>query len=114
MVLSIITSLRKKPGPVRYVKTKKTAEFLTEIFLSDKIIRKTKIFPVFWEIFAVLKLCDPSAIPTIRHAHHNKALTFKACARLTRVCGSAQCNLLSETQSYSMCTCLPLFTTPIV
>ena len=31
----------------------KNAEFLTEIFLSDKIIRKTKIFPVFWEIFPV-------------------------------------------------------------
>ena len=29
------------------------AEFLTEIFLSDKIIRKTKIFPFFGEIFPV-------------------------------------------------------------
>ena len=43
--------LHSKPG--RYAKTKKTAEFLTEIFLSDKIIRKTEIFPVFWEIFVV-------------------------------------------------------------
>ena len=35
------------------LRQKKTAKFLTEIFLSDKIIRKTKIFPVFWEIFPV-------------------------------------------------------------
>ena len=44
------------PLPGRYVKTKKTAEFLTEIFPSDKIIRKTKIFPVFLEIFPIFSV----------------------------------------------------------
>ena len=33
---------------------KKMAEFLMEIFLSDKIVRKTKIFPIFLEIFPFL------------------------------------------------------------
>ena len=27
-----------------------------EIFLSDKIIRKTKIFPIFWEIFPIFAI----------------------------------------------------------
>ena len=40
----------------RYVKTKKTDKFLTEIYLSGKIIRKTKIFPVFFEIFPIFAI----------------------------------------------------------
>ena len=38
--------------PGRFAKTK-NGQILTEIFLSDKIIRKTKDFPVFEEIFLV-------------------------------------------------------------
>ena len=47
----------------------KTDEFLTEIFLSGKIICKTKIFPAFLEIFSIF------AVLTLLHVQKNRDFT---------------------------------------
>ena len=47
MVLSIITSLRKKPGPGRYVKTKKRPKLTVKVdFVKRKKSGTSSAFPV--------------------------------------------------------------------